>query len=135
MAKKPANRNGTPSRQGVDLQRLRQCDAAWLIDKPASWLRHNANLVKRNSDGSYDAQKLVQAFAAHGFQGAELSEEDREDLEGVAHQFSSAMYFYWILTLNMLRNVQRDYGAAGMATIAQCFLDSLEKLCKENNYR
>lgn len=135
MSKKAANRNGTPTRQGVDLEKLRQCDAAWMIDKPASWLRNNSNLVRRNSDGSYDGQKLVQAFAEHGFQAAALNEEDLEAVKDQAAKFALYIEPTWPLMLDMLRNVDREYGAAGMAVVGKCFMESLEKLAKRINFK
>jgi hypothetical protein len=46
-----------------DLTKLKQSEVAWLIGKPASWLRDNGHRFSRNTDGTYDGREVFQVVA------------------------------------------------------------------------
>jgi hypothetical protein len=46
-----------------DLAKLKQSEVAWLIGKPASWIRGRAHQFERNSDGSYNGRTVFRTMA------------------------------------------------------------------------
>jgi len=75
MAKKTTEPK-QPKSAAVDLERLTQRQAAWLIDKPAVWFRDNPHRCGMNSDGkTYDARELIESLRTD-FKAAILSGSD-----------------------------------------------------------
>lgn len=105
------------------LRKLSQSEAAWLIDKPAVWLRDNAHVEGRNADGSYDAQKLVAAVRQE-FRPAELSDADLEPVLQLVAEISMCLSHPRPIVA-LLTRINDRHGAAGLASVGAALLTAL----------
>jgi hypothetical protein len=101
---------------GVDLERLSQSQAAWLIERPAPWLRDNSHKVLRNSDGTYDGRRLF--AAARSIVGeVELDDDEIEKCllasECFQRGFNDAIDSY----LAFLDEIESRHGEAGLLAV------------------
>lgn len=109
------------STTAANLERLTQAQAAWLVGRPAVWLRDNAHLGGRNGDGTYNARELVRALAGD-FRAAELPDNELEFVTQLAEDFASDCELHRSAILRMLEGIEREAGAAGLAAIGAEFL-------------
>lgn len=107
------------------LRKLSQSEAAWLIDKPAVWLRDNSHVEGRNADGSYDAQKLVAAVRQE-FRPAELSDADLEPVLQLVAEISMCLSHPRPAT-ELLARIKERHGAAGLAAVGEALLVTLQE--------
>jgi len=78
----------------------------------------------RNGDGTYDARLLVRAVRTE-YQAAELADGDLEPVQQLAEDFAGASESVRPAMIRILEGIARGYGAAGMAAVAEVFLDEL----------
>lgn len=124
---KPAT---VPPTGALDLQRLTQAQAAWLIGRPTSWLRDRADLLLRNPDGTYNARDLVRAFGSD-VPPADLDDESLEGVLNLADTFVGGHEDTKRGIVRILTGIQARYGAAGMAAVATEFLDETKRWLAE----
>ncbi len=117
-----------PKSPKPDSNRMSQQQAAFLIGRPAVWLRDNPHIGGRNSDGTYDAPKLVQAMLA----AATPAEPIEQDLEPVL-QFVDTITYEWATAQAAvaLERVVDQFGGAGLALIGS----ELLRATKEHSRR
>jgi len=123
MAKKATKPKPSQS-AAVDMERLSQAQASWLISKPAVWLRDNSHLDGRSPDGSYNAKQLVRAVRSD-FTSTELPDGDLEPVLQLAETFAETHGSAPTAVIRILEGINQRYGAAGMAAIAEAFLAEL----------
>jgi len=123
MAKKTTEPKQTRS-TAVDIERLTQRQAAWLVDKPAVWFRDNPHRCGMNSDGkTYDARELIESLR-NDFRAVTLSSGDINHICNL---------FEWIfcedenrtLTLEKFQRIKEKHGAAGLAAIGELLIHFL----------
>jgi len=123
MAKKTM-KSKQPQAAAIDMERLTQRQAAWLVDKPAVWFRDNPHRCGMNSDGkTYDARELIESLRTN-FKAATLSSGD---INYVCNKFSWIFYDVENRTvvLEKLQRIREKHGAAGMATIGELLVHFL----------
>ena len=111
------------ARANVSLESLSQAQASWLIQNPTVWLRDNAHLILRNSDNTYDARELVNAIKKHAStEIPPLSSADAERAAIVADRLTTEIGYDAHDIVNFAADIQRRYGAAGLAAIMQAIV-------------
>lgn len=117
MATTTKAKRPSAAEQRAVLRSLDQQVAAELIDKPAIWLRDNANVAKRNTDGSYDAAKLVAGVLGM----APVAKLADDQLEGVLQVVETCLRddSRHDLALAVIEAVEQRYGTAGLAAIGE----------------
>lgn len=124
MAKKTTKPTKQSHSEAVDMERLSQRQAAWLVDKPAVWFRDNPHRCGMNSDAkTYDARKLIESLRTD-FKAATLSSGD---INHICNRFE--WIFYEVenrtLTLEKFQRIKEKHGAAGLATIGELLIHFL----------
>lgn len=110
--------------KAVDLNRLTQSQAAWLIGRPASWLRDKSHLARRNTDGTYDGRELFRALAST-IAPAELPDDDLEGVLYLAEVFAGCCEGSRLGAIRILADVADRHGTPGLATVASELLAAL----------
>ncbi len=110
-----------PQSAAVDMGRLTQRQAAWLVNKPAVWFRDNPHRCGMNSDGkTYDGRELIDSLRSD-FKAATLSDSE---LHHNCNQFG--WIFYHVdnrtLPLKKLQGIKERHGAAGMASVGDLII-------------
>ena len=113
--------------QKVALRSLSQSLAAQLFGIPTSWFRDQAHKVPRNDDGSYNASEIVKALRTD-FVAAELSDASFERAATAIDLMPICDLGDVVVpgVIGVLEQIQRDYGAAGLAAVASLLLDFLK---------
>lgn len=101
---------------GVNLERLTQAQAAWLVGRPANWLRDNAHIEGRAADGTYNGKDLVRALSGD-FRAADLPDESLEAVMQLTEEFVCSVAPEVLAVLRLLEQIERDAGAAGLAAV------------------
>jgi len=119
-SKRPIKKTPSGKSREVDLEKLSQQEASWLISKPSHWLRDHSHLPGRSADGTYHGQTLVRSLRGQ-FEAAELDagecEAARQIGERVAEFGGSLKGLIRIFT-----EIRDRHGAAGMAALSELFL-------------
>ncbi|MAT68935.1 MAG: hypothetical protein CMJ58_05370 [Planctomycetaceae bacterium] len=110
---------------GGDLERLTQQQAAWLIGRPASWLRDNSHLDVRNGDGTYHGRRLLAAVQGE-YRPAELPDADLEPVRQILDEWLYETSRVAV-SLQTLQRIERTYGAPGMAAIGATVIAALSE--------
>lgn len=123
------SRKGNKMKKGkgtdtADLANLSQTQVAWMIEKPAVWLRDNQHLVERNADGTYDARKVVRGLRTE-FEASELADSDLEPVLQFAEEIAYDLDGRSQIIQNW-RAIEQRYGAAWLAAIAAVLLAEME---------
>ena len=103
----------------VDLIRLIQSQVAFLIGKPAKWVRDNAHLFLRDDDGRYDARGVVNAMVELANKIAEpahISDEHYGPIFGFLRNAANDAGRIPGL-VRVVREVEAEHGLAGHAAI------------------
>lgn len=112
--------------KAVNPESLTQSQAAWLIGKPAVWLRDNAHLILRNSDATYDARELVEAVRKQAStEIPPLADADAERAAIVADRLTIDVGYDAQAIADFAADIERRYGVGGLAAmmraiVAQC---------------
>jgi hypothetical protein len=128
MPSTTANPNAAAASQRATIRALSQAVCAELIDRPASWLRDNANRAHRNADGSYDAQALV-ASLLKTQPVAVLSDDLFEGMKQVVECISPNNDRFDI-ALAALEAVVERHGTAGASAIGMELIKELRLWCQ-----
>ncbi len=109
--------------QKATMQSLNQQAAAWLLDRPPTWLRDHSHEVPRNSNGTYDASALLQWRTARPVD-VNRTDAEQERLQQAAELVSDSIGNGAHAILQLLSELRDQWGDAGLALFAESVLDA-----------
>jgi hypothetical protein len=107
------------------LESLSQTDLAWLLGKPASWVRERPHLFERTA-GHYDARQAVSAMAGQ-FTAATLADELLEPVTHLCADVADFAITRFRPVIELLDSIERRHGVAGLAAVTTQLVEVLRE--------